>query len=185
AADTVAHFGGLDILVNNAGIQSYGTVETARPELWNETLSVNLTGVYLMSRFAVPEMRRRGGGAIINVASLQGIVTEPNVSAYAASKGGVLALTRTMALDYAGEGIRVNSVCPGTIDTPLLRHAADLINSQNPQAVLSEWGRRQPLGRLGTPEEVAEVVLFLASDRASFVTGSAYVVDGGLGAGFG
>ncbi len=184
ATETVAAFDGIDILINNAGIQTHGTVENTTLEQWNRTLAVNLTGVYLVSRFVLPEMRRRGGGAIVNVASLQGLVTEPNVAAYAASKGGVLALTRTMALDYASEGIRVNSVCPGTIDTPMLRETARIMSTGQPDTVLKQWSQKQPLGRLGTAEEVAELILFLASSRASFVTGSAYVVDGGLGARF-
>lgn len=184
AAETVATFNGIDILINNAGIQTHGTVENTSLELWNQTLAVNLTGVYLVSRFVLPEMRRRGGGSIVNVASLQGLVTEPNVAAYAASKGGVLALTRTMALDYAPEGIRVNSVCPGGVDTPLLHESARRMSVAHPEGILKEWSQMHPLGRLSTPEEVAEVILFLASPRAAFVTGSAYTVDGGLGARF-
>lgn len=184
AADCVGTFGGIDILVNNAGIQRPGNVESTPLELWNATIGVNLTGVYLVSRFVIPEMRRRGSGAIVNVASLHGLLTEPGWSAYAASKGGVVSLSRAMALDYAAEGIRVNCVCPGAIDTSLLRSTASLEDAQHPEAVLKRWAAEQPIGRLGTPEEVAALILFLVGPQASFITGSVYSVDGGLGAGF-
>jgi NAD(P)-dependent dehydrogenase (short-subunit alcohol dehydrogenase family) len=184
ATDAVAAFGGVDVLINNAGIQQPGTVESTPLEQWNATIGVNLTGVYLTSRFVLPEMRRRGGGAIVNVASLHGLLTEPGWSAYAASKGGVIALTRGMALDYAAEGIRVNCVCPGTIDTSLLRSAAQLESRTHPEERLRAWASRLPAGRLGTPEEVADLILFLAGPRAGFITGAVYSVDGGRGAGF-
>jgi NAD(P)-dependent dehydrogenase (short-subunit alcohol dehydrogenase family) len=184
AAEAVSSFGGIDVLINNAGIQRPGSVESTPLESWNATLAVNLTGVYLVSRFVLPELRRRGGGTIVNVASLHGLVTEPGWAAYAASKGGVIALTRSMALDYAAENVRVNCVCPGAIDTSLLRAAAALERRQQPDAVLHEWAEAQPIGRLGAPEEVANLILFLAGPRSSFITGSVYTVDGGLGAGF-
>jgi NAD(P)-dependent dehydrogenase (short-subunit alcohol dehydrogenase family) len=184
ATEAVAAFGGVDVLVNNAGIQQPGTVESTPLAAWNATISVNLTGVYLVSHFVIPEMRRRGGGAIVNVASLHGLLTEPGWSAYAASKGGVIALTRAMALDYAPEAIRVNCVCPGAVDTSLLRAAAALEDVQRTDEVLRGWAQAQPLGRLGTPEEVSGLILFLAGPQASFITGAVYTVDGGLGAGF-
>jgi NAD(P)-dependent dehydrogenase (short-subunit alcohol dehydrogenase family) len=153
-------------------------------DAWSATMAVNLTGVYLVSRFVLPEMRRRGGGAIVNVASLHGLHTEPGWSAYAASKGGVIALSRSMALDYAAEGIRVNCVCPGMIDTSLLRAAAMHEYRAHPEERLRQWAAQQPLGRLGTPEEIAELILFLAGPRSSFITGSVYTADGGRSAGF-
>jgi NAD(P)-dependent dehydrogenase (short-subunit alcohol dehydrogenase family) len=184
ATETVSAYGGIDVLVNNAGVQTPGTVESTPLDVWGATIAVNLTGVYLVSRFVLPEMRRRGGGSIVNVASLHGLLTEPGWSAYAASKGGVIALSRGMALDYASEGIRVNCVCPGAIDTSLLRAAAQHERRANPEERLRDWASQQPIGRLGTPEEVADLILFLAGPRASYLTGAVYTVDGGRGAGF-
>jgi NAD(P)-dependent dehydrogenase (short-subunit alcohol dehydrogenase family) len=184
ATETVAAFGGIDVLINNAGIQAPGTVESTPLDVWSAMIAVNLTGVYLVSRFVLPEMRRHGGGTIVNVASLHGLLTEPGWSAYAASKGGVIALSRSMALDYAAEGIRVNCVCPGVIDTSLLRAAAMHERRANPEERLHEWAAQQPLGRLGAPEEVADLILFLAGPRSSFITGGVYTADGGRGAGF-
>lgn len=184
AAETVATFGGIDILINSANYQASGSVESTPLDLWNRVIGVNLTGVYLMSRAVLPELRRHGGGTIVNVAALQGLLAEPNWAAYTASKGGVIALSRSMALDYAAEGIRVNCVCPGMIDTPLLRATALHERRIHPEELLRTWAARQPIGRLGTPEEVAELVLFLAGPRSSFMTGSVYTADGGLGAGF-
>jgi NAD(P)-dependent dehydrogenase (short-subunit alcohol dehydrogenase family) len=184
ANEAVAAFGGIDILINNAGIQTQGTVESTTLDRWNNTIAINLTGVYLVSRFVIPEMRRRGGGTVVNVASIHGLVTAPNVSAYAASKGGVIALSRSMALDFAEDGIRVNCVCPGVIDTSLLREAARLENAAHPQEQLKSWAKLQPLGRLGQAEEAAELILFLVGPRSSFITGAVYTLDGGLSARF-
>jgi NAD(P)-dependent dehydrogenase (short-subunit alcohol dehydrogenase family) len=184
ANEAVAAFGGIDMLINNAGIQSQGTVESTTLDRWNNTIAINLTGVYLVSRFVVPEMRRRGGGTVVNVASIHGLVTAPNLSAYAASKGGVIALSRSMALDFAEDGIRVNCVCPGVIDTSLLREAARLENAAHPKEQLKTWSKLQPLGRLGQAEEAAELILFLVGPRSSFITGAVYTLDGGLSARF-
>jgi NAD(P)-dependent dehydrogenase (short-subunit alcohol dehydrogenase family) len=175
-------YGGVDVLVNSAGIQRYGTVVETEEEVWDEVLDVNLKGIYLASRYAIPEMRRRGGGAIVNLSSVQAFASQTGVAAYTASKGGINALTRAMALDHAEENIRVNAICPASVDTPMLRWAADLFRDEDKsvEETVAEWGRMHPVGRVAKPEEVAEVIAFLASDRASFVTGGDYKVDGGM-----
>ena len=180
ASDAVEHFGGVDYLVASAGIQTYGTVVDTDEDTWDRTLAVNLKGVYLAAKYCIPEMIKRGGGAIVNVASVQGLQSQPNVAAYAASKGALIAMTRTMALDHAGDGIRVNSLCPGSINTPLLRFAADTYSPDDPLGAIDEWGKLHALGRVGKPEEMADVALFLVSDAASFMTGATVVADGGL-----
>ena len=130
ASEAVANFGGIDYLVASAGIQTYGTVVDTDEDTWDRTLAVNLKGVYLAAKYCVPEMIKGGGGAVVNVASVQGLQSQPNVAAYAATKGGVIAMTRTMALDHAKDNVRANSLCPGSIDTPLLRFAADTSQSR-------------------------------------------------------
>jgi NAD(P)-dependent dehydrogenase (short-subunit alcohol dehydrogenase family) len=174
-------YGGVDVLVCSAGIQRYGSVDETPEELWDEVLGVNLRGIYLAARRCVPELRRRGGGAIVNVASVQSFAAQKGAAAYVASKGGVLALTKAMALDHAEDGIRVNAVCPGSVDTPMLRWAASLFGGgRSEDDVIRDWGRMHPLGRVAAPEEVAEAIAFLASDDAAFVTGAELKVDGGL-----
>jgi len=179
--ETVDRFGGLDVLFNNVGIQpqeSYLNVEDTPEETWDRILDVNLKSYFLMSKYALPEIRRRGGGAIINTASVQGLQSQRGVPAYAASKGGILSLTRQMALDYAAEHIRVLAICPGTIDTQLVRAAAAR-EPDGVDAALARYGATHPLGRIGTGQDVANLVLFLASDKASFMTGEYVCVDGG------
>jgi len=178
--EAVAAFGGVDCLVASAGIQSYGTVVSTDEETWDRTLAVNAKGVYLAAKHCIPEMVKRGGGAIVNVASVQGLFSQPNVVAYAASKGAVIAMTRTMAIDHAADNIRANSICPGSIETPLLRYAAEQMQPEDPDGAIKEWGGLDVLGRVGQPEEMAQVALFLCSDAASFITGAAIVADGGL-----
>lgn len=174
-------YGGVDVLVNSAGVQRYGTVVETEEEVWDEVLDVNLKGIYLASRYAIPEMRKRGGGAIVNLSSVQAFASQTGVAAYTASKGGINALTRAMALDHAGENIRVNAVCPASVDTPMLRWSADLFKGdKSVEETLEDWGRMHPLGRVARPEEVADVIAFLASARASFITGGDYKVDGGM-----
>jgi NAD(P)-dependent dehydrogenase (short-subunit alcohol dehydrogenase family) len=174
----VSRFGGIDVLVNNAGIQRYGTVTTLSEEEWDEVMNVNLKSAFLMSKYAIPEMIKRGGGAIVITGSVQSVTAQRNSVHYVVSKHGLLGLTRCLALDYAKQNIRANCVLPGAIDTPMLRWAASL--DPNPEKVLEACDRLHALGRRGQPEEVARVIVFLASDLASFMTGSAVMVEGGL-----
>lgn len=180
-ADTVERFGSLDVLFNNVGIQppeSYVNVEHTPEALWDRILDVNLKSFFLMAKYAIPHMRARSGGVIVNNASVQGLQSMSGVPAYAASKGGVLSLTRQMAVDYARENIRVLAVCPGTIDTELVRAIATKAGSDI-DATLHRFGLTHPIGRIGTGDDIANVVLFLSSSRASFMTGEHVCVDGG------
>jgi NAD(P)-dependent dehydrogenase (short-subunit alcohol dehydrogenase family) len=179
-ARAVADFGGVDVLYNNAGVVRYGTVEELSVEDWDFQLDINLKGTFLTCKYAIPEMRKRGSGAIVNTASVQAFASQKTVPAYAASKGGVVSLTTTIALDHADDNIRCNCIAPGTIRTPMVDQAAETFGPDDPEAAIAEWGRLHPLGRVGKPEEVANLVLFLASDEAAFCTGGCYRVDGGL-----
>ena len=182
AVKTLAgQFGGLDILVNSAGIQRYGTIVDTPEEIWDEVMRVNLKGIYWSCRFAVPEMEKRGGGAIVNLASVQGYASQTNVAAYTASKGAILALTRAMALDHADAKIRVNAICPAAVDTPMLRWAADLWKGDGAaEDTIAAWGKGHPVGRVGAVDEIAAVAVFLASDLCPFMTGADIKVDGGV-----
>lgn len=180
-------FGGLDIIVNSAAAHPYGTVISTDEKTWNHCLAVNVGSIYLTAHFGIPLMEKRGGGAIVNISSVQGYNCQPNVAVYVASKGAIHALTRAMAVDHAKQNIRVNSVSPGSIRTPLLEMAARVFDGPDAdvEAVIKRFGEAHLLGRVGEPEEVAEMVAFLASDRAAFSTGGDYLVDGGLMAGVG
>ena len=181
----VQQFGGLDIIVNSAAVHPYGTAVETDFETWNRCLAVNVGSVYLFAHFGVPEMKKRGGGgAIVNLASVQGYACQKGVAAYVASKGAIHSLTRALALDHAADGIRVNSVSPGSVNTPMLAFSAHLFSPDLPvNEVFQRFGEAHPLGRIATAEEVAELAAFLASDRAGFCTGGDYLVDGGLKAG--
>jgi meso-butanediol dehydrogenase / (S,S)-butanediol dehydrogenase / diacetyl reductase len=175
---TVEAFGRLDVLVNNAGYGFAGTVVDTDEEAWDDLMAVNVRGVYLCSKHAIPAMAKNGGGAIVNTASVVAAVGIRNRAAYCASKGAVAALTRAIAIDHVAEGIRCNAVAPGTIDTPYF----DEILRKSPVAADSRKAleARQLLGRLGTPEEIAAGILFLASDESRFATGTILTIDGGM-----
>jgi len=178
---TVDELGGLDILFNNAGIVRRATVlETTEAE-WDRVMAVNVKSIFLLSKYAIPIMAQAGGGVIINTASGWGLVGGHKAAAYCASKGAVVLLTKAMALDHGEQNIRVNCICPGDIDTPMLRDEARQLG-ESEQHFLSEAARR-PLQRIGNPEDIAQAALYLASDASSFVTGTALVVDGGRLAG--
>jgi meso-butanediol dehydrogenase/(S,S)-butanediol dehydrogenase/diacetyl reductase len=183
----VGRFGGLDIIVNSAAVHPYGTATSTDFDTWNKAMSVNVGSIYLTAHFGIPEMMKRGGGAIVNVASVQGFACQQNVAAYATTKGAIHTLTRALALDHAGSGIRVNSVSPGSIRTPILEKAARGENGTDAdvEAAYKRFGQAHPIGRIGEPEEVAELIAFLCSSKAGFCTGSDYKIDGGLTAGIG
>ena len=179
-ADGVRAFDGIDIVFNNAGINLFGTVDKMSEDDWDRQINTNLKSVFLVCKFAIPEMRKRGGGAIVNNASVQAFASQRTVAAYAATKGGIVSMTNVMALDHAPDNIRVNCIAPGSIRTPLLENSARAFTPDDPEVAIAEWGQDHPIGRIGTVEDVANLVLFLASDEASFCTGACYRVDGGL-----
>jgi len=176
--ETVKAFGRMDILVNNAGIVLPGRVDNISEEDWDRTMAVNLKGVYLVSKFAIPEMRKAGGGVIVHNASVAAAKGLKDRGAYTASKGGVWALTKAMAADYLSEHIRVNCVCPGTISTPSLERRIQAF--ADPEKARAEFIARQPMGRLGKDEEIAGAILFAASDEAAFMNGATIAIDGGM-----
>ncbi|MGD1023126.1 MAG: SDR family oxidoreductase [Candidatus Sulfotelmatobacter sp.] len=185
-AKTVRQFGGLDIIVNAAAIHPFGTVLQTDLATWNRCMMVNVGSIYLMAHLGIPEIKKRGGGSVINLASVQGHACQRGVAAYAASKGAIHSLTRALALDHAADHIRVNSISPGSIRTPMLARSAANFSPDVPvEEAFVRFGAAHPLGRIGTPEEVAELAAFLASDKAGFCTGGDYLVDGGLLAGIG
>jgi 3-oxoacyl-[acyl-carrier protein] reductase len=173
--------GGPHAIVSNAAIQYERTIEDTPPEDWDRVLAINLKGAYLCARAAIPRMRRLGGGSIVNMASVNGFWVEPQLGAYCAAKGGVINLTRSIALDFGKDGIRCNCICPGYIDTGMAQRYFEV--QADPDAARVEAGRLHALGRIGRPEEVAAVALFLCSDESSFCTAQPFIVDGGLSAG--
>lgn len=183
-AEVVRELGKLEGLVNCAGVELHGTIIDMPEEDWDLVMSVNLKGIYLVGRECLPLMIDDGGGAVVNISSVQGMATQQSVAAYAATKGAIIALTRAMALDHAAQGIRAVCICPGTIDTPLVRANAEYFSPGEPEAALEQWGSMHALGRIGQGREVAAAVAFMLSEEASFITGSSHLVDGGLLASF-
>ncbi len=179
----LAQYGRLDVLVTSAGIQRYGTAVDTPIEVWDEVFNVNVKGVFLACKAALPEIRKRPAGSVAIIASAQATATQENVVAYASSKGALLSLARAIALDEGRFGVRVNSISPGTIDTPMLRNTASLLSdgsSAGMQALVDDWGSAHALGRTGTIQELGAVISFVTSPRASFMTGDDIRVDGGL-----
>lgn len=171
-------FGGLDIIVNNAGVALDGVVDEIDEERWNTVIDINLTGFWRTMKACVPLLRKRGGGAIVNLSSVQALLGFSGWAAYAATKGAIISLTRQCAIDLAPAHIRVNAVAPGTIMTPMNEKIFETV--EDAQALIDSWNHAHPIGRFGQPEEVAELVAFLASERAAFITGEIVRCDGGL-----
>jgi len=178
-AETIRRFGRLDILYNNAGIGNAKALHQMTEEEWDRVVDVDLKGVFLGSKYALPELMKRGG-VIVSTASVAGIEGVRHMAHYCAAKAGVILLTKSMAMDYAEHGIRVNCICPGTIGTPLFESGYAHLPPDKQQQALRRWERAHLLNRLGQPEEIARTALFLCSDDASFITGQAIVVDGGF-----
>jgi NAD(P)-dependent dehydrogenase (short-subunit alcohol dehydrogenase family) len=174
--ETIVRFGRLDYAFNNAGTEGEpAPTDECTPENWNRTININLSGVWLCMRAELPPMLASGGGAIVNNSSVAGLVGFPSIPAYVASKHGVVGLTKAAALEYATRGIRVNAVCPGVVETEMVARF-----TRGDPAALTELTATEPIGRVGTPEEISDAVVWLCSDRASFVTGQAIAVDGGF-----
>lgn len=176
--ETVSRLGNLDILVNSAGVYVGGPIESVTEEEYHRVMDINVKGTFFMCQMALPEMRKARGGAIVNVSSDSGITGNTEAALYCASKGAVTIFTKALAIDVAGDNIRVNCVCPGDIQTPMLDREAAV--AENPKTYLADMQRHYPIGRVGKPEEVAATICFLASNMAHFVVGAAWSIDGGL-----
>lgn len=171
--------GPIKFLACSAGLQSYGDVETTTEEAWDQCMDVNLKSMFLLSKAILPEIKKNGGGGIVNISSIQGLRCQKNVLAYATSKGAVIAMTRAMGLDHAKEGVSVNCICPGSVDTPMLRYGAG--EHGKVEEVLDQWASHHPIGRIGTPQEIAKTTMFLWSPDSNFIVGQPIIADGGLG----
>ena len=176
--EAVDRLGGLDILVNNAGIGTPGKLLDTHYDDWAKMMAVNLTGTFLVSKHALPHLLTSGGGSIINMASAAGLKAVRDRAAYCATKGGVISLTRSIALDYVDQGLRCNAICPGTVDTPWVERMVS--QYPDPEAARASMVARQPMGRLGRPDEIAQAAVYLATPAAEFVTGTCLVIDGGF-----
>ena len=176
--ETTAAFGGIDVLVNNAATVIFKRLVDTEEHEWDRVIATNLRSVYLCCRYAIPVMLQHGGGAIVNISSVRAMATTPLVSSYDASKGGIVALTRSLALEHARDGIRVNCILPGSIDTPVFRANLRAEGDEDEQYRKSAAGI--PLGRVGQPLDIARAALFLASDEARYATGAPFLIDGGL-----
>jgi NAD(P)-dependent dehydrogenase (short-subunit alcohol dehydrogenase family) len=170
--ETVRQLGGIDIVVNSGGVRTNGSITEISEETWDRTLEVNLKGVFVVSRLAIPEMKKRGGGVILNIGARSGMLGQAGRAAYCASKGGMVTLTEAMAMDHAKDKIRVNCICPGPTRTPM-------VDTSTPEK-LARYKTRVPIGRIGEPEDVAYAASFLASDEASMITAAILPVDGGM-----
>lgn len=170
--ETVKLYGGLDIAVNSAGVRTNGSITDITEEAWDRTLDANLKGAFVVSRLAIPEMKKRGGGVILNIAARSGMLGQAGRAAYCASKGGLVRLTEAMAMDHARDNIRVNCICPGPVRTPM-------VDTSTPEK-LARYKTRVPLGRIGEPDDVAYAAVYLASDEASYVTAAILPVDAGM-----
>lgn len=177
-ARAVGEWGGLDVMVNNAGVGVAATVPETDEADWDRLMGVNLKGAFLGMKYAIPAIRDSGGGSVVNISSVAALVGVPDRAAYCASKGGILSLTRAAAIDHVAEGVRVNCICPGTVDTPWIGRIT--AGYPDPEAARASMEARQPHGRLVSPEEIAAMAAYLASDEAGSVVGAAMVVDGGL-----
>ncbi len=178
---TIGEFGKIDVMVNNAGIHHLGPITSLTEDIIDRLLAVNVKGTIWGMKHTIPYMLKQGYGVIINLSSMSGVVGHPNAALYCATKGAILQLTRAVALEYAEKNIRVNALCPGTVDTNILRNAVN--NSPDPDATLKAFTEAEPVKRLASPEEIARSALFLASDDSTFMTGACLMVDGGFTAG--
>jgi NAD(P)-dependent dehydrogenase (short-subunit alcohol dehydrogenase family) len=178
---TESKLGGLDIIINNAGIGAAATVELTDEDVWNNLININLKGTFLGMKYAIPALRKNGGGSIVNISSIAALVGLPERAAYSAAKGGIISLTKAAAIDHVSENIRINCIAPGTTDTPWIKRITD--SQPDPKKAREAMMARQLHGRLVTPEEIAAMATYLVSDEAASVVGAVMVVDGGMTAG--